>query len=140
MASDKTELELRSGELLKMAWEAVIGLEVHVQLATNSKIFSGASNEYGAPPNENTCEIGSRTWWVLPVLNEKAVEMAVRFGCAISAEINEISIFDRKNYFYPDLPKGYQISQFENPIVGKGSITIEDEAGARKIIGVIRRT
>ena len=138
MASDKTELELRSGEILKMAWEAVIGLEVHVQLATNSKIFSGASNEYGAPPNENTCEIDLGLPGALPVLNEKAVEMAVRFGCAISAEINEISIFDRKNYFYPDLPKGYQISQFENPIIGRGSITIEDEAGARKIIGITR--
>ena len=138
MASDKTELELRSGEILKMAWEAVIGLEVHVQLATDSKIFSGASNEYGAPPNQNTCEIDLGLPGALPVLNEKAVEMAVRFGCAISAEINEISIFDRKNYFYPDLPKGYQISQFENPIVGKGSITIEDEAGARKIIGITR--
>ena len=138
MASGKTELQLRSGEILKMVWEAVIGLEVHVQLATNSKIFSGASNEYGAPANENTCEIDLGLPGVLPVLNEKAVEMAVRFGCAISAEINEISIFDRKNYFYPDLPKGYQISQFEDPIVGKGSITIEDEAGAKKIIGITR--
>ena len=93
MASGKTELQLRSGEILKMVWEAVIGLEVHVQLATNSKIFSGARNEYGAPANENTCEIDLGLPGALPVLNEKAVEMAVRFGCAISAEINEISIF-----------------------------------------------
>ena len=138
MASGKTTLQLRSGEILKMEWETVIGLEVHVQLATTSKIFSGASNEYGALANENTCEIDLGLPGSLPVLNEKAVEMAVKFGCAISAEINEISIFDRKNYFYPDLPKGYQISQFENPIVGRGSIKIKDDAGATKIIGITR--
>ena len=120
-----------------MEWEAVIGLEVHVQLATTSKIFSGASNEYGALANENTCEIDLGLPGSLPVLNEKAVEMAVKFGCAISAEINEISIFDRKNYFYPDLPQGYQISQFKDPIVGEGSVEIEIE-GTTKIIGIER--
>ena len=104
-----------------MNWESVIGLEIHVQLATNSKIFSGASTHYGAEPNAQACAVDLGLPGVLPVLNERAVEMAIKFGLAIGAKINLHSVFDRKNYFYPDLPKGYQISQFETPIVGEGS-------------------
>ena len=121
-----------------MNWEAVIGLEIHVQLATESKIFSGASTAYGAPPNAQACNVDLGLPGVLPVLNERAVEMAVRFGLAIGAQINLHSIFDRKNYFYADLPKGYQISQFETPIVGEGTITITPEAGKPRTVGITR--
>jgi aspartyl-tRNA(Asn)/glutamyl-tRNA(Gln) amidotransferase subunit B len=95
-----------------MSWETVIGLELHVQLATRSKIFSGASTEFGADPNTQACSIDLGMPGVLPVLNKEAVRMAVLFGLAIKAKVNRLSVFDRKNYFYPDLPKGYQISQF----------------------------
>jgi aspartyl-tRNA(Asn)/glutamyl-tRNA(Gln) amidotransferase subunit B len=121
-----------------LSWEAVIGLEIHVQLATQSKIFSGASTAYGAAPNAQACNIDLGLPGVLPVLNERAVEMAVRFGLAIGAQINLHSIFDRKNYFYADLPKGYQISQFETPIVGAGSITITPESGQPRTVGITR--
>ena len=121
-----------------MSWEAVIGLEIHVQLATQSKIFSGASTNYGASPNAQACNIDLGFPGVLPVLNERAVELAVRFGLAIGAQINQYSIFDRKNYFYADLPKGYQISQFETPIVGEGTITITPENGRSRTIGITR--
>ena len=121
-----------------MSWEAVIGLEIHVQLATQSKIFSGASTNYGASPNAQACNIDLGLPGVLPVLNERAVELAVRFGLAIGAQINQYSIFDRKNYFYADLPKGYQISQFETPIVGEGTITITPENGRSRTIGITR--
>lgn len=121
-----------------MSWEAVIGLEIHVQLATQSKIFSGASTAYGAEPNAQACNVDLGLPGVLPVLNERAVELAVRFGTAIGAQINHHSIFDRKNYFYADLPKGYQISQFETPIVGEGSITITPDGGNPRIVGVTR--
>ncbi len=120
-----------------MLWETVIGLEIHTQLATRSKIFSGASTAFGAAPNTQACAVDLGLPGVLPVLNGEAVRMAVRFGLAIGAEINRRSIFARKNYFYPDLPKGYQISQFELPIVGRGELRIqigEDE----KTIGVTR--
>ena len=121
-----------------MSWEAVIGLEIHVQLATQSKIFSGASTTYGAEPNAQACAVDLGLPGVLPVLNEAAVEMAIKFGLAIGAEINLHSIFDRKNYFYPDLPKGYQISQFATPIVGKGEITLDLENGNQRIVGITR--
>ena len=121
-----------------MSWEAVIGLEIHVQLATQSKIFSGASTAYGASPNAQACNIDLGLPGVLPVLNERAVELAVRFGLAIGAQINQYSIFDRKNYFYADLPKGYQISQFETPIVGEGTITITPENSRSRTIGITR--
>ncbi len=121
-----------------MQWEPVIGLELHVQLATSSKIFSGASTAFGAAPNEQACAVDLGLPGVLPVLNENAVKMAVKFGLAIGAQINLHSIFDRKNYFYPDLPKGYQISQFETPIVGAGSITLEQEDGNNLRIGITR--
>lgn len=121
-----------------MEWEVVIGLEIHAQLATTSKIFSGASTAYGAEPNTQACAIDLGMPGVLPVLNEKAVEMAARFGLAIGAEIAPRSVFARKNYFYPDLPKGYQISQFELPIVGLGALNIVLEDGTTKTIGVTR--
>ena len=121
-----------------MNWESVIGLEIHVQLATESKIFSGASTEFGAEPNAQACAVDLGLPGVLPVLNQRAVEMAVKFGLAIGAQINLNSIFDRKNYFYPDLPKGYQISQFETPVVGKGEIEIELEDGSTHLVGVTR--
>ena len=116
----------------------VIGLEIHVQLATNSKIFSGSSTKFGAEPNTQANEVDLGMPGVLPVLNEKAVEMAVKFGCAIGAEIAPINIFARKNYFYPDLPKGYQISQMDLPIVGLGEVTIDLEDGTSKKIGITR--
>src|SRR3990167_7362739 len=103
-----------------ITWETVIGLEVHVQLATTSKIFSGASTAFGADPNTQACAIDLGFPGVLPVLNAKAVEMAIKLGLGINAEINKRSMFARKNYFYPDLPKGYQISQYDSPIIGKG--------------------
>jgi len=121
-----------------MQWETVIGLEIHAQLATNSKIFSGASTAFGAEPNTQACNIDLGMPGVLPVLNEQAVTMAVKFGSAIDAELGRRSVFARKNYFYPDLPKGYQISQFELPIVGKGHVEIVLDDGAVKTVGVTR--
>jgi len=121
-----------------MEWEVVIGLEIHAQLATKSKIFSGASTEYGAAPNSQACAVDLGLPGVLPVLNQEAVRMAIKFGLAVDAEIAERSVFARKNYFYPDLPKGYQISQFELPVVGKGEISIELEDGSEKIVGITR--
>lgn len=118
-------------------WETVIGLEIHTQLTTLSKIFSGASTAYGAEPNTQACAVDLGLPGVLPVLNQEAVRMAVKFGLAIEAEIAPYSVFARKNYFYPDLPKGYQISQFELPIVGKGHLDIEVE-GERKRVGITR--
>ena len=121
-----------------MQWETVIGLEIHAQLATRSKIFSSASTAYGAAANTQACAVDLGLPGVLPVLNAEAVRMAIKFGLAINAHIGHESIFARKNYFYPDLPKGYQISQFELPIVGKGEITISLEEGVSKVIGVTR--
>ncbi|GLQ31315.1 Asp-tRNA(Asn)/Glu-tRNA(Gln) amidotransferase subunit GatB [Litoribrevibacter albus] len=121
-----------------MEWETVIGLEIHVQLATESKIFSGASTTFGAEPNTQACAVDLGLPGVLPVVNEKAIELGVRFGLAIDAEIGMKSAFDRKNYFYPDLPKGYQTTQMDYPIVGKGHVDIELEDGTVKRIGVTR--
>ncbi|MEI7995781.1 MAG: Asp-tRNA(Asn)/Glu-tRNA(Gln) amidotransferase subunit GatB [Methylococcaceae bacterium] len=120
-----------------MEWETVIGLEIHTQLATKSKIFSGASTAYGAEPNTQACAVDLGLPGVLPVLNEEAVRMAVTFGMAIEAHIAPYSVFARKNYFYPDLPKGYQISQMELPIVGIGHLDIEVD-GVNKRIGITR--
>ncbi|MDD1612964.1 MAG: Asp-tRNA(Asn)/Glu-tRNA(Gln) amidotransferase subunit GatB [Methylococcaceae bacterium] len=120
-----------------MEWETVIGLEIHTQLATQSKIFSGAATAYGAEPNTQACAVDLGLPGVLPVLNQEAVNMAVKFGLAIEAEIAPYSVFARKNYFYPDLPKGYQISQFELPIVGNGHLDIEVD-GVTKRIGITR--
>ena len=121
-----------------MEWETVIGLEVHVQLSTESKLFSSAPTQFGAEPNTQANIYDLALPGVLPVLNRDALKHAVKFGLAINASINNTSIFDRKNYFYPDLPKGYQISQLDFPTVGKGSLTITLEDGEEKIIGVTR--
>ncbi len=121
-----------------MEWEVVIGCEIHSQLATKSKIFSGASTAYGAEPNTQACAVDLGLPGVLPVLNKEAVRMAVKFGLAVGAELTKRSVFARKNYFYPDLPKGYQISQFELPIVGIGHLDIELEDGSTKRIGITR--
>ena len=119
-------------------WESVIGLEIHAQLATRSKIFSGASTAFGAAPNTQACAVDLGLPGVLPVLNREAVTMAIRFGVAIDAEIDHHSVFARKNYFYPDLPKGYQISQYELPIVGKGHVFISPAEGELKEVGITR--
>ncbi|MDO8705070.1 MAG: Asp-tRNA(Asn)/Glu-tRNA(Gln) amidotransferase GatCAB subunit B, partial [Sulfuricaulis sp.] len=105
-----------------MEWETVIGLEVHAQLQTKSKAFSGAATKYGAEPNTQACAVDIALPGVLPVFNKEAARMAVKFGLAIGAAINQRSVFARKNYFYPDLPKGYQISQYEIPVVQGGSV------------------
>ena len=121
-----------------MQWETVIGLEIHVQLATNSKIFSGASTAYGAEPNRQACPVDLGMPGVLPVLNAEVVRMAIKFGLAVGARIAPRSVFARKNYFYPDLPKGYQISQYDLPLVGGGGLDIELEDGTSKRIGITR--
>ncbi len=121
-----------------MKWEAVIGLEVHAQLNTKSKIFSGSPTTYGAMPNTQVCNIDIGLPGVLPVLNAEAVKKAITFGVAINAHINERSIFARKNYFYPDLPKGYQISQYELPIVGVGHLDIILEDNTTMRVGITR--
>jgi len=121
-----------------MRWETVIGLEIHVQLATRSKIFSGAANRFGAAPNTQACAVDLGLPGVLPVPNKEAIQMAVKFGLAVNATIAERSVFARKHYFYPDLPKGYQISQFELPIVHDGKIQIALDDGVVKEVGITR--
>ena len=121
-----------------MQYETVIGLEVHVQLSTESKLFSGSATKFGAEPNTQANIFDLAMPGTLPVLNGKAVAMAVKFGVAIGAEICKHSVFDRKNYFYPDLPKGYQVSQLDYPTVGKGTLTVTLDDGSEKVIGVTR--
>jgi aspartyl-tRNA(Asn)/glutamyl-tRNA(Gln) amidotransferase subunit B len=127
-----------SPEDARMEWETVIGLEIHAQLATRSKIFSGAATAYGAEPNSQACLVDLGYPGVLPVLNVGVVRMAVAFGLATGSTIAPRSVFARKNYFYPDLPKGYQISQYELPIVHDGQIELQLEDGTRKTIGITR--
>ena len=119
-------------------WEMVIGMEVHAQVQSNSKLFSGASTEFGAEPNSNVSLIDAAMPGMLPVINEYCVEQAIRTGLGIKAAINLRSVFDRKNYFYPDLPQGYQISQFKHPIVGEGEIVVDLEPGVGRRVGVER--
>ena len=126
-----------------MEWEVVIGLETHAQLQTKTKIFSGASTAFGAEPNTQACEVSIALPGVLPVLNKEAVNCAIKFGLAVNAEITPRSVFARKNYFYPDLPKGYQISQYELPVVGKGAVTIQVPAVGKnpayeKVVNITR--
>ncbi len=123
---------------MSAAWEVVIGLEIHTQLATRSKIFSAASTAYGAPPNTQACLVDLGYPGVLPVLNKEVVRMACKFGLAVNATVARRSVFARKNYFYPDLPKGYQISQYELPIVEHGELFIKDAEGNDKRIGITR--
>lgn len=120
-----------------MEWETVIGLEVHTQLATRSKLFSAASTQFGAEPNTQACAVDVALPGVLPVMNQEAARMAVKFGLAIGAEVNRRSVFARKNYFYPDLPKGYQISQYELPVVARGRLRV-DVDGREKTVGITR--
>src|ERR1700733_12961744 len=119
-------------------WEIVIGLEVHAQVTSQSKLFSGASTQFGNEPNQNVSFVDAGMPGMLPVLNEVAIEQAVRTGLALGAQINLCSVFDRKNYFYPDLPQGYQISQFLDPIVGKGEIILDMPGGTTKKVNVTR--
>jgi aspartyl-tRNA(Asn)/glutamyl-tRNA(Gln) amidotransferase subunit B len=119
-------------------WEVVIGLEVHAQVLSKSKLFSGASTEFGAEPNSQVSFVDAGMPGMLPVINEKCVEQAVRTGLGLKAKINLSSIFDRKNYFYPDLPQGYQISQYKNPIVGEGEVTIDLKDGMSRLVGIER--
>ncbi len=119
-------------------WEIVIGLEIHAQIKSNSKLFSSSPTNFDAPPNSNVSTIDAAMPGMLPVLNKKCVEQAVLTGLGLEAKINNYSVFDRKNYFYPDLPQGYQISQFYYPIVGKGVMNITLEDGTKKDIGITR--
>ena len=121
-----------------MQWDTVIGLEIHVQLLTKSKLFSGAPTAFGAEPNTQACAVDLGLPGVLPVINETAVDMAILFGHAIDGKIAGQSVFARKNYFYPDLPKGYQISQYESPIVSRGHLTITLDDGTVKNVGITR--
>ncbi|GGA08187.1 Asp-tRNA(Asn)/Glu-tRNA(Gln) amidotransferase subunit GatB [Neptunicoccus cionae] len=119
-------------------WELVIGMEIHAQVASNSKLFSGASTEFGAEPNSNVSFVDAAMPGMLPVINEYCVEQAVRTGLGINAEINLFSAFDRKNYFYPDLPQGYQISQLYHPIVGEGEVLVDMEPGVGRLVRIER--
>ena len=126
-------IEGRTGD-----WEIVIGMEVHAQVTSASKLFSGASTEFGAPPNSQVSLVDAAMPGMLPVINGRAVEQAVRTGLGLKAKINLVSVFDRKNYFYPDLPQGYQISQFAQPVVGEGEIEIDLEDGTVRTVGITR--
>src|SRR3569833_287482 len=119
-------------------WEVVIGLEVHAQVTSNSKLFSGASTEFGGAPNEHVSLEDAAMPGMLPVINEECVAQAIRTGLGLKAQINLKSTFDRKNYFYPDLPQGYQISQYKSPIVGEGEVTVELAGGETAKVGIER--
>src|SRR5271168_4423719 len=123
----------RTGE-----WEMVIGLEVHAQITSHAKLFSGASTEFGAAPNAQVSLVDAAFPGMLPVINGKCVEQAVRTGLGLKAKINLTSVFDRKNYFYADLPAGYQISQFKDPIIGKGEIHLDLADGSARKVGITR--
>ena len=119
-------------------WEVVIGLEVHAQVLSNAKLFSGASAAYGGAPNSHVSLVDAGMPGMLPVINEYCVEQAVRTGLGLNAQINKVSVFDRKNYFYPDLPQGYQISQFKQPIVGEGVVEVDLPGGETVPVGIER--
>src|SRR5450432_4681624 len=119
-------------------WEMVIGLEVHAQVTSNSKLFSGASTEFGGEPNSHVSLVDAAMPGMLPVINEYCIAQAVRTGLGLNAQINRRSVFDRKNYFYPDLPQGYQISQYKSPIVGEGEVTVELAGGESVAVGIER--
>src|SRR5258708_4965727 len=119
-------------------WEIVIGMEVHAQVLSNAKLFSGAATAFGAGPNEQVSFVDAAMPGMLPVINRYCVEQAVRTGLGLKAKINHLSIFDRKNYFYPDLPPGYQISQYKNPIVGEGEVIVDLPGGRAITVGIER--
>src|SRR5437879_4688000 len=132
---------VRPAKLLKGAtgdWEMVIGLEIHAQVTSKSKLFSGASTEFGGEPNSHVSLVDAAMPGMLPVINEFCVEQAVRTGLGLNAQINLRSVFDRKNYFYPDLPQGYQISQYKSPIVGEGEVSVELASGESVTVGIER--
>src|SRR3989449_7078874 len=132
---------VKPGKLIKGQtgdWEVVIGMEVHAQVASNAKLFSGASTEFGAAPNDHVSLVDAAMPGMLPVINAECVRQAVRTGLGLKAQINLKSVFDRKNYFYPDLPQGYQISQYKSPIVGEGEVVVELEGGETATVGIER--
>ena len=134
-------MSAKNSKLLKGAtgdWEVVIGMEVHAQLTSNAKLFSGASTEFGGEPNSHVSLVDAAMPGMLPVINEECVKQAVRTGLGLNARINLHSVFDRKNYFYPDLPQGYQISQYKSPIVGEGEVVVELAGGETATIGIER--
>src|SRR5713101_4122438 len=140
-AREWKSMSATSSKLIKGAtgdWEMVIGLEVHAQVASNSKLFSGASTEFGGEPNSHVSLVDAAMPGMLPVINEFCVKQAVRTGLGLNAQINRRSVFDRKNYFYPDLPQGYQISQYKSPIVGEGEVTLTGEHGETITVGIER--
>jgi aspartyl-tRNA(Asn)/glutamyl-tRNA(Gln) amidotransferase subunit B len=119
-------------------WEVVIGIEVHAQVSSNAKLFSGASTEFGGTPNSHVSLVDAAMPGMLPVINEECVKQAVRSGLGLKAKVNLKSVFDRKNYFYPDLPQGYQISQYKSPIVGEGEVSVDVPDGETVTIGIER--
>src|SRR6204780_1093891 len=134
-------MTVASGKLVKGAtgdWEVVIGLEVHAQVTSNAKLFSGASTEFGGEPNSHVSLVDAAMPGMLPVTNEQCVKQAIRTGLGLNAQINRRSTFDRKNYFYPDLPQGYQISQYKSPIVGAGEVIVDLADGERVTVGIER--
>src|SRR6185312_7349511 len=139
-----TQLDVRSArpdQLVagdKGQWEIVIGLEVHAQVTSNAKLFSGAATAFGGAPNAHVSLVDAAMPGMLPVINKECVNQAVRTGLGLNAKINRKSVFDRKNYFYPDLPQGYQISQYKSPIVGEGEVTVELDGGKTATIGIER--
>src|ERR1700726_1158938 len=141
VAREYESMSATSSKLIKGAtgdWEMVIGLEVHAQVTSNSKLFSGASTEFGGAPNSHVSLVDAAMPGMLPVINEFCVEQAVRTGLGLNAQINLRSVFDRKNYFYPDLPQGYQISQYKSPIVGEGEVMVELADGRSVAVGIER--
>src|SRR5258707_7853917 len=136
-----TSMSAASPKLIKGAtgdWEVVIGMEIHAQVTSNSKLFSGASTEFGGEPNSHVSLVDAAMPGMLPVINEFCVEQAVRTGLGLNAQVNLRSVFDRKNYFYPDLPQGYQISQYKSPIIGEGEVIVELASGESVTVGIER--
>src|SRR6201986_3388888 len=120
------------------SWEVVIGLEVHAQIVSDAKLFSGAATAFGAEPNTQVSPVDAAFPGMLPVINRHCVEQAVKTGLGLNAEINVASVFERKNYFYPDLPPGYQISQYQQPVVGRGKVVLDMPDGSTREIGITR--
>ena len=134
-------VQTKPSKLIKGAtgdWEVVIGMEVHAQVTSKSKLFSGASTEFGGAPNSHVSLVDAAMPGMLPVINEECVKQAIRTGLGLKAQINLKSVFDRKNYFYPDLPQGYQISQYKSPVVGEGAVTVDLEGGESVTVGIER--
>src|ERR1700746_3179360 len=143
MGADRIRIDMSAAnpKLIKGAtgdWEVVIGMEVHAQVTSRSKLFSGASTEFGGEPNSHVSLVDAAMPGMLPVINEECVAQAVRTGLGLKAKINLVSVFDRKNYFYPDLPQGSQISQYKSPIVGEGEVVVELPDGGAVAVGIER--